>query len=77
AAGGIIWAGIYAIGFYYLGSALEGVRGTVDYALGAAAAVIVVAFLIWTRRHFKQLEQEAEKAYPGPLDAGRDHGDGD
>ncbi|MGH2889462.1 MAG: DedA family protein [Solirubrobacteraceae bacterium] len=72
AAGGIIWAGIYAIGFYYLGSALQGVRGTVDYALGAVAAVIVIGFLVWTRRHFKQLEQQAEEAYPGPLDADAD-----
>lgn len=69
AAGGVIWAGIYAIGFFYLGSALQGVRGAVDYGLGAAAAVIVVGFLIWTRRHARRLQEEAEKEYPGPLDA--------
>lgn len=67
AAGGIIWAGMYAIGFYYLGNALKGARGPIDYALGALAAVIVVAFLIWTRRHARQLEAEAERTYPGDL----------
>jgi membrane protein DedA with SNARE-associated domain len=67
AAGGVVWSGLYAIGFYYLGSALKGVRGPVDYGLGAAAAVLVVAFVMWTRRHARQLEAEAEQAYPGDL----------
>ncbi len=68
AAGGIIWAGIYAIGFYYLGSGLKRVRGPVDYGIGALAALIVIGFIVWTRRHAKQLEEEAERAYPGALD---------
>ena len=69
ASGGIIWAGIYSFGFYYLGSELEHLRGPVDYGLGAAGAIIVVAFIVWTRRNEKRLEAEAQKAYPGPLDA--------
>lgn len=72
AAGGIVWAGIYAVGFYYVGSSLTSVRGPVDYGLGVAAAVIVVGFVIWTRRNEKRLEDEAERAYPGPLDANPD-----
>lgn len=66
AAGGVAWSAVYAFGFYYLGSALNGVRGPVDYALGAAAAALVIAFVVWTRRNQKRLEQEAEEAYPGP-----------
>jgi len=69
AAGGVVWSGIYTMGFYYLGSTLNALRGPVDYIIGAAAAVIVIAFLVWTRRHAKQLEDEAERVYPGPLDA--------
>jgi membrane protein DedA with SNARE-associated domain len=68
AAGGIIWSGIYAIGFYYLGSALEHVRGPVDYGLGGAAAVVVIAFIVWLRRNEKRLEAEAERVFPGSLD---------
>jgi membrane protein DedA with SNARE-associated domain len=68
AAGGIIWAGIYAIAFYYAGSALSGVRGPVDYALGGLAAVVVVSGIVWLRRHEKHLEAEAEREYPGSLD---------
>jgi membrane protein DedA with SNARE-associated domain len=68
AAGGVLWAAIYAFGFYYLGSVLSKARGPVDYGLGALAVVIVIAFVVWTRRHAKSLEAEAEQAYPGPLD---------
>ena len=67
ASGGIVWSGIYAVGFYYAGSALKGVRGPVDYGLGAAAVVAVVAFVVWLRRNEKRMEQEAERTYPGPL----------
>jgi membrane protein DedA with SNARE-associated domain len=67
AGGGIVWAAIYSFGFYYAGSALKGLRGPVDYGLGAGAAVVVVAFVIWLRRNEKRLEEQAERAYPGPL----------
>jgi membrane protein DedA with SNARE-associated domain len=71
AAGGITWAAIYSFGFYYAGGALKGVRGPVDYGLGAAAAVVLVAGMWWIRRNERRLEAEAERAYPGPLDAHR------
>ena len=68
AAGGIIWSAIYAFGFYFAGSALSKVRGSVDIAIGIAAVAIIVGFLFWVRGHLRRLEQEAEKAYPGPLE---------
>jgi membrane protein DedA with SNARE-associated domain len=67
AAGGIIWSGIFALGFYYAGASLKGVRGSVDVALGVAAAVLLVGFLIWLRRNERRLERRAEERYPGPL----------
>jgi membrane protein DedA with SNARE-associated domain len=69
AAGGIVWSAIYAFGFYYLGGALDRFTGPADIALGAIAAIVVIGFLVWTRRHARRLEAEAERAYPGPLDA--------
>jgi membrane protein DedA with SNARE-associated domain len=69
ASGGIGWSAIYAFGFYYAGHALKKVRGPFDYGLGGAAVVIVVAFLFWLRRNEKRLEEQAEKEYPGPLEA--------
>jgi membrane protein DedA with SNARE-associated domain len=67
ASGGIVWSALYAFGFYYAGHALKRVRGPVDYGLGAAAVVIVVAFLVWLHRNEKRLEAQAEREYPGPL----------
>jgi membrane protein DedA with SNARE-associated domain len=67
AAGGVVWSGIYAIGFYYAGTTLKSVRGPVDVGLGAAAAVLVVGFGLWLRRNVRRLEQEADARYPGPL----------
>lgn len=69
ASGGIVWSALYAFGFYYAGSALKGVRGPVDYALGGAAVVVVIGFVWWLRRNEKRLEQQAEQEYPGPLEA--------
>jgi membrane protein DedA with SNARE-associated domain len=77
AAGGIVWAAIYSFGFYYVGSALEGLRGPVDYGLGAVAVVIVIGFIVWIRHNEKHLEEEAERAYPGPLDRHNGAQDGD
>ncbi len=68
AAGGIIWSGAYAFAFYYLGSKLSSAKGPVDIALGVVAALVVIAFLSWSRRHARRLEEEAEREYPGPLD---------
>ena len=67
AAGGVIWSGIFALGFYYLASFMRRVRGPLDIALGVVAAIAVVAFLLWLHRNEKRMEVEAEKEYPGPL----------
>jgi membrane protein DedA with SNARE-associated domain len=67
AAGGIVWSGIFTLGFYYAGNSLKGVRGPIDIGLGAAAAVLVIAFIIWLRRNERRLEAEAEERYPGAL----------
>ncbi len=68
AAGAVIWSGIYALAFYYAGSALTRFRAPVDYALGGLAAVVVIGFIVWLRRQEQRLEREAERIYPGPLD---------
>jgi membrane protein DedA with SNARE-associated domain len=69
ASGGIVWSGIFALAFYYAGNGLKKARGPVDVTLGVAAAIAVVAFIVWLRRNERRLEQQAERAYPGPLAA--------
>jgi membrane protein DedA with SNARE-associated domain len=67
AAGGIVWAAIYAFGAYILGNSLRTISGTVNLVL-LGAAVVVMAFAIMViRRQAKRLAAVAEAAYPGPL----------
>ena len=67
AAGGIVWASIFGAGGYWLGRAFESYAKPVGIA---ALAVAVVAFVLgarFVRYHEQQLEEEAERAFPGPL----------
>jgi membrane protein DedA with SNARE-associated domain len=68
AAGGILWATIVGIGFYYFASALKSFRAPFDIAIGIAAALALVGALVVLRRKEKQLGAAAERAYPRPLD---------
>ena len=69
AAGGVVWATIFGAGGYWLGRAFEAYARPFGYAaLGAA----VIAFFIggrFVRYHAEALEEEAERAFPGPLAA--------
>ena len=67
AAGGLVWATIFGSGGYLLGKAFEAYARPVSLAALAAA---VVGFFVggrFVRRHEQALEDEAEKALPGPL----------
>lgn len=68
ASGGILWAAIYGVAYYHLGSALRSASTTVDIAVGIAAGALIVVFLIYLRRNESRLSKEAEKALPGPLE---------
>ena len=66
--GGIIWATVYGLGGYFLGDnvhRLTGPIGPITFALGL---LITIASLIFVRRNERRLEEEAERALPGPLD---------
>lgn len=68
AAGGIVWATLYGVGAYVLGEQAHRVAGTAGKAFLALAAVAIVAGLLFLRKNEARLEQEAERAMPGPLD---------
>ncbi len=73
AAGGILWATIYGIGGYILGSNINRFAGTVGIVLAVIAALIIIGFLIFLARNERRLEDEAEKALPGPIDQYHGH----
>ena len=67
AAGGIVWAAMYAFGAYVLGNSLRTISGTVNLVLLGAAVVVIVAAIMVIRRQSRRLAAVAEAAYPGPL----------
>jgi membrane protein DedA with SNARE-associated domain len=68
-AGGIVWAMFYGCAAYALGTRVHAVAGPV----GLASLLLATSFLVWLfgfmRRHEARLEQEAERAIPGPIAA--------
>lgn len=69
ALGGIVWATLYGMGGYLLGTNIHRFTGTIGTITIVLAALIIITFLIFVRRNEHRLEEEAEKALPGPLDA--------
>lgn len=69
AAGGILWATIFGLGGYLLGDNFRRLDGTVATVVAVLAAGIIIVSLIFLWRNEKRLEDEAERALPGPLDA--------
>jgi membrane protein DedA with SNARE-associated domain len=68
AAGGIVWATIYGTGGYVLGKNVNRLAGPVGIATVIIAALLIVVFLVVLTRNEKRLEDEAERALPGPLE---------
>lgn len=72
AAGGILWACIYGLGGYFLGGQLTRLTRPAEVAAGIAAAIVIVAFLVFLRRNEERLEAAAERALPGSLEGEHD-----
>lgn len=71
AAGGIIWATVFGLGGYVLGDNVQRLAGPAGIVGGALAALALVAGAIALRRNEHRLMEEAERAFPGPLDVRR------
>ena len=74
AAGGIVWASIFGAGGFWLGRAFETYARPVGVAALAAAVVGFFLGARFVRHHEEALEEEAERAFPGPLTMGRSSG---
>ena len=68
ALGGVIWATLYGLGGYFLGEEIHRLTGHVGIVTIVLAVLIIIASLIFVRRQEKQLEEKAEKAFPGPIE---------
>ena len=69
ALGGIVWATLYGLGGYLLGNNIHRFTGPVGTVTIVLAVLLILLGLVVTRRNEHRLEEEAEKALPGPLDA--------
>ena len=67
AAGGIVWASIFGVGGFWLGRAFEHYARPVGVAALIAAVIGSVLAARFIRSHEQALEDEAERALPGPL----------
>src|SRR5271156_1614571 len=67
AAGGIVWASIFGAGGYFLGRAFESYARPVGVAALIIAVICAVFAARFIRSHEQALEDEAERALPGPL----------
>ena len=65
-AGGIVWATLYACAAYELGTRVHALAGPVGFASFLLAAAFLAWLFLFMRRHEARLEQEAERAIPGP-----------
>ena len=69
-AGGIVWATLYACAAYALGTRVHALAGPAGFASLLLAAAFLVWLFVFMRRNEARLEQEAERAIPGPLTIG-------
>jgi membrane protein DedA with SNARE-associated domain len=67
AAGAVVWATLFGVAYYVFGSALEKLSTKIDIALGVAGAVVVVAFVVWSKRKEGELLEKAEREIQGSV----------
>ena len=67
AAGAVVWATAFGVAYYVFGSALSKLSTTIDVTLGVAGVVILVAFLVWSKRKEDELLARAEREIEGTV----------
>jgi membrane protein DedA with SNARE-associated domain len=67
AAGGIVWASLYGFVYYVFGATLSRLSTKIDVSIGIASVVVLVAFVVWTRRKEAELQARAEREIGGSV----------
>jgi membrane protein DedA with SNARE-associated domain len=67
-AGSAAWATLYGALAYYLGEKIGFLTKYAEIAAAVAAIVIIIVVFVFLRRQEAQLQIEAERALPGPLE---------
>jgi membrane protein DedA with SNARE-associated domain len=67
AAGAIVWATAYGVVYYVFGATLRKLSTTIDITIGVAGSVLLIAFIVWTRRKEAELQARAERELEGSV----------
>jgi membrane protein DedA with SNARE-associated domain len=67
AAGGIVWATLYGVLYYVFGNTLQKLSTTIDVTIGVAGGVLLIVFVVWTRRKEAELQERAEQEIGGSV----------
>jgi membrane protein DedA with SNARE-associated domain len=74
AAGGIVWATLYGLLYYFFGSVLSKLSTTINVTLAVVGLAGIVVFIVWSRRKEHELLERAERELEGSVaqELGRD-----
>jgi membrane protein DedA with SNARE-associated domain len=67
AAGGVLWALVFALSGYYLGKIVFEVQGTLGPIIVGGASILFLAMGLLVRHQEDRFQERAERALPGPL----------
>jgi membrane protein DedA with SNARE-associated domain len=67
ATGGVIWASIYGFGYYYAADVVKKLDKPVAIGAIVVAGLLSLGLIFFVRRNAERLQEEAERALPGPL----------
>jgi len=67
AAGGIVWATLYGLLYYFFGSVLSKLSTTINVTLAVVGLLGIVAFIVWSRRKEHELLERAERELEGSV----------
>jgi membrane protein DedA with SNARE-associated domain len=68
AAGGAVWATVFGVAYYEFGGSLKQLSTTIDVVLGVVGTVILLAFVIWTKRKETELQERADRELSGSVE---------
>ncbi len=63
-----MWASLVGLGGYFLGDTIHRLTRPVGIGAAVLAGLLSIAFFLFLRTQQHRLEEEAERALPGPLD---------